>query len=53
LSVDDVRLNELDREEFWDVARKLNPQLSREDFDQQWDHFQQDKAARLARLELQ
>jgi hypothetical protein len=53
LSVDDVRMNELDRDEFWDVARKLNPQISREDFDQLWDQFQRDKAARLARLEIQ
>jgi hypothetical protein len=53
LSLDDVRLNELDRDEFWDVARKINPHLSREDFDQLWDQFQQDKAARAARLEKQ
>jgi hypothetical protein len=48
----DVRLNEMDDNEWWDVARKLNPNLTREEFDQQWRDFQREKAARERKLRL-
>lgn len=42
----DARLDELDREEFWDIARRLNPDLSREQYDRDWEEFQALKVAR-------
>ncbi len=39
-------LNEFDRDEWWDVARKLKPGLTREQYDKDWDDFQARKAAR-------
>ena len=40
------RLNELDREEFWDVARRLNPDICWEEFERDWKEFQALKAER-------
>lgn len=39
----DARLDELDRDEWWQVAHQLRPDLSREDFDQLWGVFAQAK----------
>lgn len=39
----DVSLFELDKEEFWDVSRRLRPNLSREEYDVLWDNFVQMK----------
>ena len=34
-----MRLYEHDQDEWWDVCRLINPALSREAFDQQWQEF--------------
>lgn len=34
----DIRLDEYDREEWYDVARRLKP-LTREEFDEMWAEF--------------
>lgn len=34
----------LDKEEFWDVARKIKPGLQREEYERMWEDFQQRKA---------
>jgi len=35
-----TRLDELDADEWFAVARKANPELTREEFDEQWAAFQ-------------
>lgn len=44
----DARLDEFDKDEWWDVCRRLRPDLTREEYDAMWDEFQQAKAARRA-----
>lgn len=44
--MEEVRLNELTKDEFWDVARRLRPDLTREQFDADWEEFQAAKAKR-------
>jgi hypothetical protein len=39
-----LRLDELDREEMWDVVRALCPWLSREAFDDMWSGFVAEQA---------
>jgi hypothetical protein len=51
--VTETRLDEFDREEWWDVARKLRPDWTREQFDAEWDDFQRSKAERQRSMELQ
>lgn len=41
-----VRLKELDRDEWWDVMRRVRPDLSRKDYDAAWDEFQAVKPKR-------
>jgi hypothetical protein len=41
-----VRLNEFDKNEWWDVCRKMQPDLSRAQFDAMWADFCRSKAAR-------
>jgi len=36
---DDTRLNEYDADEWFDLARSLNPNLTRDQFDKQWQEF--------------
>lgn len=48
----EARINEFDREEWWDVARRVRPDLAREDYDRMWDEFQQEKAERQRRQAL-
>lgn len=40
------RLDELDENEWWDVCRKLRPEIEREEFEREWREFQQIKAGR-------
>lgn len=40
------RLDTFDRDEWWAVARILNPDLSRAEFDRQWEEFQVLKATK-------
>ena len=47
-----VRLDEYDRDEWFDICRSLAPGLSREEFDGIWEEFQREKAARLAAQKL-
>lgn len=35
-----TRLDILDQEEWWDVCRELQPELTREEFDVMWESFQ-------------
>ena len=48
-----TRLDEFDRLEWWDVARKLRPDWTEEDFDAAWDEFQRLKADLKPRLRTQ
>lgn len=41
-----VRLNELDKDEFWDVIHHLKPELTRAEYDSYWDEFQARKRLR-------
>jgi len=34
-----VQLNEFSKDEWWDVARILSPDLSREEYDEMWADF--------------
>ena len=43
-----ARLDEFDRLEWWDVARRVNPRITWGEFLHQWDEFQRLKAARKA-----
>lgn len=45
-------LNLLDRDEFWDVCKSVRPDITREQFETDWDEFQDLKAQRAARMEL-
>lgn len=36
---DAVRLDEFDKDEWFDVARRLKPGLSREDYEGMWEDF--------------
>lgn len=49
--VEEVRLNEYDREECWDLVRETCPDLSREEFEQKWTEHQHAKAQRRAQLD--
>lgn len=44
--MEDVRLNEFDADEWFDVARAFRPELSREEFDVMWDEFVEIKRAK-------
>lgn len=41
-----TRLDELDRIEWWDVCRKVRPDLTEDEFEAQWAEFQRAKARR-------
>lgn len=41
-----VRLNELDKDEFWDVIHHLKPEITRAEYDRHWDEFQARKRLR-------
>lgn len=43
---DDSRLDELNREEWWEVAKRIDPNMTREQFDADWEEFCRLKAAR-------
>jgi hypothetical protein len=45
-----VRLDEFNADEWFDVAKKFKPRLSREEFDRDWAEFQREKAERLQRM---
>jgi hypothetical protein len=45
--------NLLDREEFWDVARQLKPDLPREEYERMWEDFQKAKAEHERQQHLQ
>jgi len=39
-------MSDLDKEEMWDVARKINPKITREQFEADWAEFVRLKAAK-------
>lgn len=41
---EDARLDALVREEWWDVCRRVRPDIQRTEFDQTWAEFQTWKA---------
>ena len=47
------RLDEFDADEWFDVACKLNPTISREEFDETWQRFQREKAEHQRKAKLQ
>lgn len=50
---DDARLDEFDAVEWFDVCRRLQPDLTQERFDELWNEFQAEKAERLRLSRLQ
>lgn len=42
----EARLYEFDKEEWWDVARKVRPTLTREEYVRQWAEFIENKRCR-------
>lgn len=42
--VEGTRLDEYTKDEWWDVARAVKPDLTREEYDAMWERFQADKA---------
>lgn len=46
-------LNEYDKTEWFDVASKLCPDLTQEEYGAMWDRFQQEKAAHQRQKEQQ
>ena len=47
------RLDEFDADEWFDVARKFNPTLSRTEFDDTWQRFQREKAEHQRKVVMQ
>lgn len=45
-------LHLFDKEEWWDVSRKLKPDLTREEYDVLWERFHEWKAKRDAQRAL-
>ena len=43
---DSVKLNELDKNEWYDVYRQFKPEATREEFERDWAEFQQAKRDR-------
>ena len=39
VGVSDTRLDEYDQIEWWDVARRLHPAMTWEEFERDWDEF--------------
>lgn len=37
--IPDVKLNEFDKDEWWDVCQRCAPHVTREQFDKQWEAF--------------
>lgn len=44
----ETKLNEFDREEWWDVMRVAKPGIDRQEFDAYWEEFHRMKRARRA-----
>jgi len=44
IGVPDTRLDEYDQLEWWDVARRLHPTMTWEQFQRDWDEFQRMKS---------
>ena len=42
----DARLDEFDQLEWWDVARKIDPEMTWERFERDWDEFVRMKVVR-------
>lgn len=45
MNPEEVRLDEFDEVEWFDICRKIKPDLTQEEFDAMWDSFQERKAA--------
>lgn len=45
----DDRLLKFSKDEWWVVAKRVKPSLTREEFDKHWEDFQRDKAERARR----
>ena len=48
-----TRLDEFDRDEWFDIMRRARPNIARAEFDVMWDRFQRDKAAHQKRMQAQ
>lgn len=49
----DARLDELDKEEWWDVCRRMRPDMTREQYDADWKEFIAMKAEHQRQRSLQ
>lgn len=47
-----TRLNEFDKDEWFDGMKRIRPELKREDFESVWARFQRDKAEHRRKLGL-
>lgn len=47
-----IRLNEFNRDEWWDVCRRVRPDMTREQFDADWDERQKITREHLHKAEL-
>lgn len=48
-----TRLDEFDKVEWFDIARKLKPGLTEKEYNEMWDEFQQLKADYQRKMKLQ
>lgn len=46
LTDSNVKLNEYDKDEWFSIMKKLNPSLTHEEYETQWDEFQEEKRKR-------
>jgi hypothetical protein len=50
--MEEVRLDEFSKDEWYDICRRVQPGLTREDFDRMWDHFVQWKTEYQRKTQL-
>lgn len=53
MAANSAYLNEFDKTEWFDMMRKLRPDVTREEFDKVWSEFQTDKAEHYRKQGLQ
>ncbi len=52
LGQDYVRLDEVDKTEFWDLCRSLHPDLSSREYESMWEEAQQERMERRRKGEV-
>lgn len=49
----EARLDSLDKDEWWDVCRRLRPDITREEYEVMWADFQQRKSEGMFERDVQ